>query len=107
MSDENSESLREIVDKSQEKIRILLKRTKELEEKNTRLETLLKIIENKNIDRLFEKIHDIEIRTQALEIIQTGRSENKKQVVNFILQLIWVVLAAYILLKLGLQGPPV
>jgi predicted nucleic acid-binding Zn-ribbon protein len=103
MNDENSESLREVVSKSQEKLRNLQKKIKELEEKHIELETTCKIIENKSDDDLLEKIHALDIRLQAIEIAQGGYNENWKQIVNFVFQLIWVVMSAYILLKLGLQ----
>lgn len=104
-NDENSESLREIVGKSQERIRSLLKKIKEIEEKHTELDTSLKIIQNKNIDKLQEDIHILDKRIQAVEIAQGGHNENRRQIINFVLQLIWVVMSAYILLKLGLPTP--
>ena len=103
MNEENSESLREVVSKSQEKIRNLQKKTKDLEEKCSNFEAIFKMIENKNIDELLEKIHALDIRIRTVEIAQGGYSEYWKQIINFLLQLIWVVMSAYILLKLGLQ----
>jgi hypothetical protein len=63
-------------------------------------------IEDK-IDKLKEDLHSMQLKMQSLEIAHGGFEQKWKTIINFILQVIWVVMAAYILLKLGLQGPPV
>jgi len=75
-----------------------------LEEKIRNLENLYGMIEKKDF-RIDEKIQSIEIRLKSVEISQGGYEQNWKTVGNFIIQLIWVIMAAYILLKLGIQPP--
>lgn len=75
-----------------------------LEEKIKNLENLYRIIEKKDYT-IDEKIQSIEIRLKAVEISQGGYEQNWKTFGNFIIQLIWVIMAAYILLKLGIQPP--
>jgi hypothetical protein len=86
----------------------LEKKINSIEERLLVNETHIKVIDNKNIEKLIDNIHKLEIRVQALEINQNKYDKNWNSVVNFIFQLIWVVLAAYILVKLGLtegMGP--
>jgi len=63
-------------------------------------------IEDK-LDKIKEELHALELKLQSLEIAHGGFEQKWKTIINFVLQVIWVVMAAYILLKLGLQGPPV
>lgn len=59
------------------------------------------------LDKLKEDLHLLQLKVQSLEIAHGGFEQKWKAIVNFIVQVIWVVMAAYILLKLGIQGPPV
>lgn len=99
--DENFESLVEL----QKRIITLQKRIKDLESCNNEFNTKFKILENKNIDKIYEDNHKLEVRVQALEIAQGGNERKWNAIINFGFQLIWVVMAAYILYKLGLQAP--
>lgn len=52
------------------------------------------------------KLHDVEMKLQNVEG-NSGRQEDRWKVFfGFGVQIIWVVLAAYLLYKLGLQAPP-
>lgn len=58
-----------------------------------------------DIDVLEKQIHSLELRMQSIEI-SSGKVENRwKAMVNFGLQLAWVIIAAYLLYKLGIQAP--
>lgn len=57
------------------------------------------------IDKIIENSHELDVRLKSLEIAKGGYEENWKSIVNFVVQVIWVVMAAYILMKLGLQSP--
>lgn len=61
-------------------------------------------IEDK-IDNIKEELHKIDVRLKTLEIAESGHVQNWKSIINFGVQVIWVVMAAYILMKLGLQPP--
>jgi len=104
MTEENFNH-KETLDKHQDKIKFLFKKTKELEEKHAQIDTFVKILENKNIDKLNDNIHELEIRIKTVEISQKDHDQNWKSIFNFVVQIIWVTMAAYILLKLGLQPP--
>jgi len=72
----------------------------------------VKVLESKNgtllqedIDKLEENVHRLEMRIQIIEG-QANRQEGRwKTTLNFCLQILWVILAAYILYKLNLQTP--
>jgi len=58
------------------------------------------------IDELQESIHKLELQVQEVQG-ESGRSEDRwKGIFSFIGQIVWVLLAAYMLYRLGLQGPP-
>lgn len=66
---------------------------------------------DKEINNLLIKINSLELN--HLEIKKTLEANNAKverrwgTIVNFVLQLLWVVIAAYLLYKLGIQAPNV
>jgi CRISPR/Cas system CSM-associated protein Csm2 small subunit len=104
-NDGNFEYLKEEINKCIDKSKLLLKKIKDIEEKCQNLETMIRILENKNVDKLYDEVHKLEIRLRTVEIAQGGHEEKWKNIINFAVQVIWVVMAAYILLKLGLQPP--
>lgn len=60
-----------------------------------------------DVSKINESIRDMEKRLSKIEIDHGNHSERWKTVANFIIQLIWVILAAYLLTKLNLQSPAV
>lgn len=67
---------------------------------------LIKECVEENIDKMREKIHGIEITIKELQIASSGQEGRWKTIFNFGLQIVWVLLAAFLLYKLGLQAPP-
>lgn len=95
----------ENIEKCQEKIKILIKKIDKLEEKQNQLETCIKIVEAKNFEKLSDNVHELDVRIKSVEIYQKDQDQNWKSIINFVVQIIWVIMAAYILFKLGLQPP--
>lgn len=59
------------------------------------------------LDNIQTRLHAYDIRMAQLES-DSGRSMDRwKQIGSFVIQLIWVILAAYLLTKLNLQAPAV
>ena len=54
-----------------------------------------------------KQIVEIDKRLSRLENEDGKKTEKWKGIVNFIVQLVWIVIAAYILTKLNLQAPAV
>lgn len=69
------------------------------------LHTRISILESHNINKIREDINSLNMKVHSLEIAQNEQNQNWKTIINFVVQVIWVVMAAYILLKLGLQPP--
>lgn len=60
-----------------------------------------------NNKKLEEEIQAFKIKLQLLENSSSIMENKWKAIVSFSLQLIWVILAAFILYKLGIQAPAV
>lgn len=65
------------------------------------------------VDDLKESLKELERRTRGIEnnvsnfkTVHDDRQEKTKMILNFLVQLIWVIIASYILTKLGIgMGP--
>lgn len=104
MTEENL-NIKDILQKQQEKLKFLLRKLEKIEEKQKKLETCIKIFETKNFEKMYDDVHDLDIRLKSVEIYQKDQDQNWKSIINFVVQIIWVIMAAYILFKLGLQPP--
>ena len=90
--DNNQEKLHEQIESHSENYLNILKKMAVIEAHQTEAE--------KN----FNKIHELEKRLSQIELYQGTHSERWKTIANFLLQLIWAILAAYVLTKLNLQS---
>ena len=59
------------------------------------------------IDKVSSDLTKISNDIDKLKDKSNGSEDRWKQIVNFIVQLAWVILAAYMLTKFGLQAPAV
>ncbi len=71
----------------------------------TRNEGNVDIVEH--IEEISNQLTDIDKRLSRLENDEGRQNERWKTIVGFIVQLLWVVTAAYLLMKLNLQAPAV
>jgi hypothetical protein len=66
---------------------------------------------NNESSRLFDSvrsdIHKLELRVQELESNTSNQEGRWKTIIGFGIQLVWVILAAFLLYKLGISSPPV
>jgi hypothetical protein len=60
-----------------------------------------------DIHKIEQNMHKLELDVQAVEIASAGHENRWKTIITFLVQIIWVVLAAYILYKLGISSPNV
>lgn len=96
-------------------------REKTINDKQKKIEEKIEYLDQKNID-IFNKIYNLESHLQENDILerkikeleyqiskfelnQGVREENWKNIANFLIQIVWVVLAAYVLTKLNLSPP--
>lgn len=54
-----------------------------------------------------ENTHNLDLRVSAVEKSAINQEQRWKSIFSFGIQLIWVILAAYLLYKLGIQSPAV
>jgi chromosome segregation ATPase len=95
-----------------DKLRQLVKRNNDLEkgledvsDSRHEMEARIRVLESQDGRRLSEEIRALESRIKTFELAHDYRRENWKMVVNFVVQLLWVSMAAVLLTKLGLQAP--
>lgn len=102
----------EIEKRMADKVKYLLKNfstfeseMKKIDELGRDLETRIRILESIGIDKIRDDIHKIDNRIEKLESRHDDSKEKVKRIADFIVQLAWVSLAAWLLTKLGLQAP--
>jgi len=71
----------------------------------------VQVLESQNsktdIKNLENDYHNINLRIQTLENSSSKQELRWKSMLTFAIQLIWVILASYLLYKLGIQSPEV
>jgi polyhydroxyalkanoate synthesis regulator phasin len=118
-----SESIRsvfELTTRIDERVQIMMKKQEELERKidapmalSQAIATRVAILESKTtvaleaeVKATSEEVRVLASKVQDLEGTHGRTKEGWKQAIGFVVQLLWVVVAAYVLYKLKLQGPP-
>lgn len=98
-------SLRETDSRIIEKTKGLAREVRDISESWRDLEARMRILESKDFEEIRNSLYGIESRIKSLEVQHNDRKEKWQIVVNFVVQLIWVSMAAWVLTRLGLQGP--
>ena len=108
MNDENRE---ESVRKLSERFRNISERVSDCEadlrafvDHRANVEARLRVVESE-LERIVKDVSDIESRLRMIELNHNDRRERWNSITNFVVQLIWVAMAAFLLAKLGLQAP--
>ena len=111
MHPEDPESLADAIGRLQEKYRGISKKLGDLErdhagltEGRTDMEARIRVLETEE-SRMEAELSNIDKRLRGFELSHDKRKENWNMVVNFVIQLVWVAMAAFMLSKLGLQAP--
>lgn len=120
-----SESIKSVFDlttRVDERVQLMMKKQDDFERKlDERLEAShaldgrIRVLESRigseklseEMGELEETVHKLEMQIAALEIASGGSEDRWKTIVTFVIQIAWVLLAAYLLTKLGLQAPAV
>jgi predicted nucleic acid-binding Zn-ribbon protein len=115
MNQENMEEdisdIQEAVTRLSERVKTISKRMSDFE-KDTRqmsdfranADVRIEIL-GSELNQLSEDFSGLDRRMKAFELNNDSRKEGWKMVINFVIQLVWVSMAAFILTKLGLQAP--
>ena len=125
-----SESIMELLQLSSrvdERVQILMKKNQDLEEKIdeqtgiiNELNSKIRVLESKDTNaHIRDKVRSQEFRTLAdevkmlnlrihsLENSSNHQEDRWKTIVGFVIQLAWVILASFLLYRLGISSPPV
>jgi len=94
-----------------EKARSFSERMSELEKEARQISDLkansdvrLRILES-DLRRLSDDFSEMDRKVRMFELNHDSRKEKWNTAINFIIQLVWVSMAAFLLSKLGLQAP--
>lgn len=115
---ESIKSVFDLTSRIDERVKLIMKKQDEFDKKLddrfadvNEIKTRLRLLEANSdedvVDELKQNFHKAEVRMQAIEMTQGGAEGRWKTFVNFAIQIAWVLLAAWLLLKLGLQAPAV
>lgn len=118
---ESIQTIFDLTARIDERVHLMMQQQKELEKKIdnqlvsfNELNVRVRMIESKDGDHLTkevaefkEQLHKFEMKIQKLEGNSEGQETRWKTIFNFGLQLVWVILAAWLLFKLGIQAPAV
>lgn len=113
-------SIFDLTSRIDERMKIVMKKQEEMERKlDERLESIhqlqgrMNLLESakedleKGVGSLQSVVHSIELNLQEVKIQSDGQESKWKTIVSFGVQIAWVILAAYLLMKLGIQAPAV
>lgn len=114
-------SLFELTLRVDERVRLMMDKLESMDETIdnqidlfNELNSRVKVIESRDgisilndIRRLGEELHKLELRTQSVEGSSSDQEGRWKTIIGFAIQLIWVILAAFLLYKLGISAPAV
>lgn len=98
----------------QERQSVIDHRIEEIIERQLLLMQRLAVLEAKDVKAIADKLEEAEEEITTLDkrmaLLEgdSGRNNDRwKSIAGFVVQLIWVILAAYLLMKLNLQAPAV
>ena len=118
-------SIVELTTRIDERVQLMMKKQEFLENKIedhidylNELKTDFKLLDSKSgktlqeeVVRISDDIYSIDNRLKALEKDSENKNNNikkvSKTVLNFIVQIIWVIVASYLLYKLNIQSPSI
>jgi len=118
---ESIKSVFELTTRVDERVQTIMKKQDEMERKidsgitnQGLLSSRVSVLESKNgslikedVEKIKDNLHELELQMQVVKT-ESQRSEGRwKTIASFGLQLVWVILAAYILYRLGIQAPAV
>ena len=74
---------------------------------HTNIMQKIAVLESKDADNIKRELTEVEKRLTAVESSTCQSKDRWNKIFTFMIQIIWVILAAWLLMKLGLQAPAV
>jgi chromosome segregation ATPase len=69
------------------------------------LDARIRVLESEDVEGLRQEVYRLDSKINAFETQHDDSKEKWRVAMNFVIQLAWVSMAAWLLLKLGLQAP--
>lgn len=69
------------------------------------LEARVRVLESADVEKFKQDLYKLESKMNSFASDHNDRKENWRMAANFVVQLLWVSMAAWLLTKLGLQAP--
>lgn len=93
-------------DSVREKIRFISEALADLKDRTREVEKRVRSIEAEDLDQIRKSMYKLENHVSNFKSASDTRRERWNMVLNFVVQLVWVVMASYVLTKLGLGVDP-
>lgn len=90
----------------QERIRSLAESVRDLRESVRDIEKRSRSLETEHMEELRQRLCNIEGKTSSFESAHDDHKEKWNMALNFVVQLMWVATASFVLTKLGLNMGP-
>lgn len=105
--DERVKLIQDTQDTFEDRLDNMMKSNNELMQKIAVLETKNGTSLKGDVDECHRTLRDIDKRLTAVESVSKGFENKWQELVKFVVQLVWIILAAWALYKFGLNSPPV
>jgi predicted nuclease with TOPRIM domain len=112
------ETIDKLLTRVDERVQMMMKTQSNLEAKidnihddvvglNARMRSLESAADEDTVEKLQASHHQMELRMQTVENSSNSQEGRWKTIFGFGIQLVWVILAAFLLYKLGISAPAV
>jgi chromosome segregation ATPase len=105
--DERVKLLQEKQENFDDRLETIQKTHSEMMQKLAVLESKSATTLKDDVDECYSTLRDLDKRLTAVESVSKGFESKWQELVKFVIQLVWIVLAAWALYKFGLNPPPV
>ena len=91
-------------DSIREKIQSISESMADLKDRIKEVEKRMRSIEAEDLDQMRKSLYKMENHFSNFKSVSDSRREKWNMALNFVVQMVWVIMASYLLAKLGLGG---
>lgn len=89
-----------------DKIQFISEALADLKDRTKEVEKRVRSIESEDLDQIRKSMYKLDNHVSNFNSASNSRRERWNMALNFVVQLVWVVIASYVLTKLGLGVGP-
>lgn len=89
-----------------DKMRFISEAIADLKDRTKEIENRMRSIEKDDLDQMRKSVYRLENHVSNFHSASDSRKEKWSIILNFVVQLVWVIMASYVLTKLGLGTGP-